>query len=60
VIITETLFGITGLGWTAVQAITNQDLPIIMGITMLAATFVVTANLIVDILYSVLDPRVRL
>jgi peptide/nickel transport system permease protein len=43
-----------------VQAITNQDLPIIMGITMLAATFVVTANLIVDILYSVLDPRVRL
>ncbi len=60
VIITETLFGITGLGWTAVQAITNQDLPIIMGITMLAATFVVTANLIVDVLYSVLDPRVRL
>jgi peptide/nickel transport system permease protein len=59
-IITETLFGITGLGWTAVRAITNQDLPIIMGITMLAATFVVVANLIVDILYSVLDPRVRL
>jgi peptide/nickel transport system permease protein len=60
VIITETVFGITGLGWTAVRAITNQDLPIIMGITMLAATFVVLANLIVDILYSVLDPRVRL
>jgi peptide/nickel transport system permease protein len=60
VIITETLFGITGLGWTAVRAITNQDLPIIMGITMLAATFVVVANLVVDILYSVLDPRVRL
>lgn len=60
VIITETVFGITGLGWTAVQAITNQDLPIIMGITTLAATFVVVANLIVDILYSVLDPRVRL
>ena len=60
VIITETLFGITGLGWTAVKAILNQDLPIIMGITMLAATFVVVANLVVDILYSVLDPRVRL
>jgi peptide/nickel transport system permease protein len=60
VIITETLFGITGLGWTAVKAITNGDLPIILGITMLAATFVVVANVVVDILYSVLDPRVRL
>jgi peptide/nickel transport system permease protein len=59
-IITETLFGIPGLGWTAVRAITNQDLPVIMGITMLAATFVVVANLVVDILYTVLDPRVRL
>lgn len=60
VIITETVFGITGLGWTAVHAITNQDLPIIMGVTTLAATFVVVANLVVDILYSILDPRVRL
>jgi peptide/nickel transport system permease protein len=60
VIIVETVFGITGLGWTAVKAITNQDLPIIMGITMLAAAFIVVANLVVDILYSVLDPRVRL
>jgi peptide/nickel transport system permease protein len=60
VIIIETLFGITGLGWTVVQAITQQDLPVIMGITILAATFVVVANLLVDILYAVLDPRVRL
>jgi peptide/nickel transport system permease protein len=60
VIITETLFGIPGLGWTIVQAIDQQDLPIIMGIAILAAVFVVTANLIVDILYAVLDPRVRL
>jgi peptide/nickel transport system permease protein len=60
VIVTETIFGITGLGWNAVQAINNQDLPIIMGITIVAAAFVVTANLIVDILYAVLDPRVRL
>jgi peptide/nickel transport system permease protein len=59
-IITETVFGITGLGWNAVQAIDEQDLPIIMGITVLAAVFVVVANLIVDILYAVLDPRVRL
>ena len=60
VIITEQVFGITGLGWTAVQAINEQDLPIIMGIVVLAAVFVVVANLIVDILYAVLDPRVRL
>jgi peptide/nickel transport system permease protein len=60
VIITETLFGIPGLGWTIVQAINLQDLPVIMGIVVLAATFVVFANLVVDILYAVLDPRVRL
>jgi peptide/nickel transport system permease protein len=60
VIIIETLFGVTGLGWTVIQAINQQDLPIILGITILAAAFVVVANLIVDILYAVLDPRVRL
>jgi peptide/nickel transport system permease protein len=60
VLIVETLFGVTGLGWTAIQAINQQDLPVILGITILATTFVVIANLIVDILYAVLDPRVRL
>jgi peptide/nickel transport system permease protein len=60
VIVTETLFGIPGLGWTIVQAIQVQDLPVILGIAVLAAAFVVFTNLIVDILYSVLDPRVRL
>jgi peptide/nickel transport system permease protein len=60
VIITETLFGIPGLGWTVVQAINQQDLPIIMGIVILAAAFVVVANLIVDLIYAVLDPRIRL
>ncbi|MGH3173511.1 MAG: ABC transporter permease, partial [Streptosporangiaceae bacterium] len=38
----------------------QQDLPVILGITILAATFVVVANLVVDLLYAVLDPRVRL
>ena len=60
VIITETLFGIPGLGWTIVQAINVQDLPEIMGIAIFAAAFVVLANLVVDILYAVIDPRVRL
>lgn len=60
VLVTEQVFGIPGMGWTAVQAINQQDLPIIMGVVILAATFVVVANLITDLLYSVLDPRVRL
>jgi peptide/nickel transport system permease protein len=60
VIITESVFGVTGLGWTIVQSINQQDLPVIMGIAILAAAFVVFTNLVVDILYAVLDPRVRL
>ena len=60
VIITESVFGVTGLGWTIVQAINQQDLPVIMGIAILASAFVVFVNLVVDILYAVLDPRVHL
>ena len=60
VIIIETVFGIPGLGWTAVQAISQQDLPIIVGIVVLAAAFVVLVNVLVDIIYALLDPRVRL
>ena len=60
VILIETVFGIPGLGWTAVQAINQQDLPIIVGIVVLAAAFVVLVNVLVDIVYGLLDPRVRL
>ena len=50
VIIIETVFGIPGLGWTAVQAINQQDLPVIVGIVVVAAAFVVLAvNVLVDI-----------
>ena len=59
-VIVEMLFGIPGLGWTVVQAINLQDVPIVLGIVILGAVFIVVANLIVDILYAVLDPRVRL
>ncbi|HEX4702735.1 MAG TPA: ABC transporter permease [Pseudonocardiaceae bacterium] len=58
-ILTETAFSLPGLGHFAVNAITNQDLPEILGVTMLAGFFVVIANLIVDVLYAVIDPRVR-
>ena len=59
-IVTEQVFSLPGLGWTAVQAINSQDLPLIMGIVIVASTGVIVANLIVDIFYAVLDPRVRL
>ena len=58
-IITEYTFSLHGLGLFTVEAIQNQDLPEILGVTMLAAFFIVIANLVVDILYAVLDPRVR-
>jgi len=59
-ILTETVFGMPGLGYTAVQAINNQDLPVIIGIVIIASAAVVAANIVVDGVYAVLDPRVRL
>ena len=58
-ILTETTFSLHGLGLFTVLAVQNQDLPEILGVTMLAAFFIVIANLVVDILYAVVDPRVR-
>ena len=58
-ILTETTFSLHGLGQFTILAINNQDLPEIMGVTMLAAFFIIIANLVVDILYAVVDPRVR-
>jgi peptide/nickel transport system permease protein len=59
-ILTETVFGLPGLGRESVNAITNQDLPVIVGIVIVAAAAVVVANILVDMLYAVLDPRVKL
>ena len=58
--ITEQVFGFRGLGYTAVRAIETTDLPIIVGIVIVASTFVVVPNLVVDVLYGVIDPRVRM
>lgn len=60
VIVTETVFSLDGLGRTAVTAITSQDQPVIIGIVLVASTAVVVANILVDVGYAVLDPRVRL
>jgi peptide/nickel transport system permease protein len=60
VIVTESVFGLGGLGEAAVQAIDQDNLPVIIGFVIVAAAFVVVANLIVDVVYALLDPRVRI
>lgn len=59
-IITESVFSYEGLGLLTLQASEAYDLPTIIGVVVLAGTFVIVANIIVDILYAVIDPRVRL
>jgi peptide/nickel transport system permease protein len=59
-VVTETVFGLGGIGQQSVQSITNGDAPVVLGIVLCAALFVVIANIVVDVLYSVLDPRVKL
>jgi peptide/nickel transport system permease protein len=58
-VLTEFTFSLHGLGLFTILAIQNNDLPEILGVVLLTAFFVVIANLIVDVLYAVLDPRVR-
>ncbi|MFI6318566.1 ABC transporter permease [Nonomuraea sp. NPDC050556] len=57
--ITETVFGLPGIGRLAYDGIVKADQPVILGTTLLAAFFIVLANLVVDLVYAVIDPRVR-
>ncbi|HEY2959234.1 MAG TPA: ABC transporter permease [Actinomycetota bacterium] len=59
VIVTEQVFGLPGLGQLAWQSVTNQDLPVIVGTVLVASLFIVVANILVDLSYALLDPRVR-
>ena len=59
-IFTETVFGLNGLGYNAIQAIGNYDSPTVMGIIVFATTAIIVMNLIVDLLYAWIDPRIRL
>jgi peptide/nickel transport system permease protein len=59
VIIIENIFGLPGLGQLAVQSVTQQDLPVVIGTVVLAAALIVAANIVVDACYALLDPRVR-
>ena len=60
VVVIEVVFGLQGLGQVAVAAIYQDDLPVIIGFVLVAAAFVVVANIVVDLVYTVLDPRVRI
>ncbi len=59
-VITESVFGIAGIGKLAVDSVDNSDLPVIMATTLFAAVVIVLANIVVDVVYGLIDPRVRL
>lgn len=59
-LITETVFGLNGVGKMAADSIAKNDQPVIMAVTLLAAFFVVVGNVVVDLVYTGLDPRVRI
>jgi peptide/nickel transport system permease protein len=58
-ILTEQTFSLQGLGKLSIDAINKLDLPVIMGVVIVGAVFLVVANIVVDVLYAVIDPRVR-
>jgi peptide/nickel transport system permease protein len=59
-IFTETVFALPGLGQTALAAVTNFDLPTVQGVVVFATIAIIVFNLVVDLLYVVIDPRIRL
>ena len=60
IIVVETLFNYTGVGWLAYNALVNRDIPLIQATVLLIAVVFMLSNLVVDILYTLLDPRIRL
>ena len=60
IIVIESLFNFTGMGWLTYQALLNRDIPLIQATVFTIAAVVMTVSLVVDVLYTVIDPRVRL
>ena len=58
-VITETIFGIPGVGRLAVDAIGNRDMPLLQGTVLFTTVLIILGNLVADLLYSVLDPKIR-
>jgi peptide/nickel transport system permease protein len=59
-IFTERIFEIQGIGWWALEAVQGRDLPVVQATALFSAVILIISNLLVDVVYSVLDPRVRL
>ena len=59
-IFTERIFEIQGIGWWSLEAVQGRDLPVVMATALFSAVILIISNLLVDVIYSVLDPRVRL
>jgi peptide/nickel transport system permease protein len=59
-VLTETIFGLTGIGKTITDAILGRDYPVIQAVTLVTAILYLTVNLVVDVSYGFLDPRIRL
>jgi peptide/nickel transport system permease protein len=59
-VFTEFLFDLKGVGYLALTSVRTGDLPLIMGTVLFGAALVVTVNIVVDLVYSLVDPRVRL
>ena len=60
IIVVESLFNFTGMGWLTYQALLNRDMPLLQATVLVIAAVVMLTNLVIDIVYTVLDPRVRL
>ena len=59
-VVVETVFAWPGVGWLMIQAIEARDLPVIRAAVLILALFIVIINLVVDLVYTLLDPRIRL
>ena len=59
-VVVETVFAWPGVGWLMIQAIEARDLPVIRAAVLVLAGFIVAINFLVDVLYTLLDPRIRL
>jgi oligopeptide transport system permease protein len=57
--VVEKIYAIPGMGRFFVTAVTNRDYPLVLGVTLVYAALVLVANLVVDLLYAWLDPRIR-
>jgi peptide/nickel transport system permease protein len=59
-VFTETVYSLPGLGRVAIEAVDNYDLPIVQGVVVFSTLSIVFFNLVVDVLYAWIDPRIRL